>query len=408
MIKIRAIEDIAKENDSFYLYDEFFILDAIEKLKKNFPDVEFLYSLKSNPNKKILDTIFNQGIGADAASFSEVWMSFERGVPIDKILYSAPGKSKKDIEMTIDKSIIIADSFNEILMISEVARELNLSRVNIGVRINPNFTFESNVGGPGKFGIDEEEFFEIADRINGLYGIRIVGIHAHVKSQELNHNLIADYYEKLLDLTIRVQERLGYDLEFLNMGSGIGIPYKKTDEAVNVEELGEKLNSILNDVKARLGDIRLFIETGRYLVGKSGVYVSKIRDIKVSRGKKYLILSNTLNGFYRPSINEMVKVFTDDLDPKPCEPLFTSLDSTQISILKQSDEKEVVTIVGNLCTATDVVAQDVLVPKVQIGDLVVFNNAGAYSYVLTPLQFASLEPPAEYMLTNDDLVIEVD
>lgn len=404
MLKVRAIEDIAKESDSFYLYDEFLILDAIDRLKENLPEVEFLYSLKSNPNKKVLDTIFSKDVGADAASMSEVYMAFERGVPIDKIIYSAPGKSKKDIELTIDKSIIVADSFHEVMMISEVAREKNINKVEIGVRINPDFTFDSENGVSGKFGIDEEEFFEIADRINGLFGIRIVGIHVHVKSQELNHQIISGYYNNLLDLTERVQNRLGYKLKFLNMGSGIGIPYEKTDEEVDVEGLGENLHNMLKDFKDKMEDITIFIESGRYLVGKAGVYVTKIRDIKESRGKKYLILNNTLNGFYRPSINEMVKVFTDDINPKPYEPLFTSLGSSQISILVDGENEEKVTIMGNLCTAADIVAEDVLVPNVQIGDIVVFNNAGAYSYVLTPFQFASLTPPEEYMLTDDDLI----
>ncbi|NLW41774.1 MAG: diaminopimelate decarboxylase, partial [Tissierellia bacterium] len=145
MIEKDIILKLAEDHDSFYLYDENEILNSIERLKNSFKGVYFLYSIKANPNLRILDSIFSQNIGADAASLEEVLMSHERGVSKDDLQYSAPGKSEKDIRESIEVATIIADSFHEIDLISKVAQNMNLT-ARIGIRINPNFTFHSDMG----------------------------------------------------------------------------------------------------------------------------------------------------------------------------------------------------------------------------------------------------------------------
>lgn len=399
------IKKIAQEEDSFYLYDEEVILERINNLKENFPSVEFLYSLKTNPNPDILDTIYDTGLGADAASLKEVEISFERIKNKEKIQYSAPGKSEKDIEESFDKAIIIADSINEVKLISEVAVK-NSKEIEIGIRINPNFTFTEDKGMPGKFGIDEDLFFEKLDEFQNLPNIKISGIHVHSKSQELNYKIIENYYKNLLDLTVKVEEKLNGELKFVNMGSGIGIPYEEDDKEVDIETLGNSLEKFLKESSEKLQKTKFYIETGRYLVGKSGIYVTKVRDKKSSFGKNFVILNNTLNGFYRPSISQMVSLYTDYKNAPANEPLYTSPNSSQFYPLEKRGEKETVTIMGNLCTAADVIEKEVVFPKLEIGDIVIFNNAGSYSIVLTPMQFASMERPKEFLLKKDKSIKE--
>lgn len=405
MVEKEILLKIAKNHDSFYLYDENKICKSITKLKESFEGVKFLYSLKANPNLRILDSIFGEGVGADAASLKEVLLSHEREVPIEDLQFSAPGKSLDDIRESIDKATIIADSYNEISMISQVALEKGIV-AKIGIRINPNFTFDSDKGVFSKFGIDEDQLFENLARTNSLPNIEVVGIHVHSKSQELNEEVISNYHKNVLNLALRVQASLGRKLEFINMGSGIGIPYEKMEDDVEVERIGREFRKHFTDLKEKLMPIRIYIETGRYLVGKAGLYVTKVRDKKVSHGKTILILSNTLNGFYRPSISQMVRNYTQEEFPVSTEPLFTSFNSTQIGVIKESDEKETVTLMGNLCTAMDVIAKDIELPKLEIGDIIIMNNAGSYSYVLTPLQFASLDRPKEIFVSCDGKIIE--
>lgn len=404
MEKKDIIKKLSEEFDSFYLYDEEIILERIKALKENFPSIKFLYSLKTNPNPHILDIIYGQGLGADAASLSEVEKSYDRIKDQKKIQYSAPGKSKEDIRKSLDKAIIIADSLNEIKLISEIAKEENKT-VKIGIRINPNFTFTDNKGMAGKFGVDEDLFFEKIEDFKSLENIEIKGIHVHSKSQELNYEVIKNYYKNLLDLATRVNEKLDCGLEFLNMGSGIGIPYEVEDDEVDVKSLGASLEEFLQTCKEELDKVEIYIETGRYLVGKAGLYVTKVRDKKSSFGKNFVILSNTLNGFYRPSINMMVGLYTDFENPPANEPLFTSSNSSQIFPLEERAEKETVTIMGNLCTGADVVRKEIEFPKVEIGDVLYFNNAGSYSIVLSPMQFASMERPKEVILRKDNEIL---
>ncbi|NLD16377.1 MAG: diaminopimelate decarboxylase [Tissierellia bacterium] len=405
MIEKEIILKLAKDHDSFYLYDENEILKSIERLKNSFKGVDFLYSLKANPNLRILDSIFSQNIGADAASLEEVKLSHEREVSKRDLQYSAPGKSEKDIRESIEIATIIADSFHEIELISKVAQDMKIT-AKIGIRINPNFTFHSDVGIPSKFGIDEDQIFENLEKIKLTPNVEVTGIHVHSKSQELAEDIIELYHKNVLDLALRFQSALGRKLEFINMGSGIGIPYNQEDSPVEVEKIGRAFHNNLEEIKEKLKPIKIYIETGRYLVGKAGIYVTKVRDKKKSHGKTYIILNNTLNGFYRPSISQMISNYTLEDYPVATEPLFTSFNSSQIGILKSEELREEVTLMGNLCTAADVVAHDVNLPKLEIGDVVIMNNAGSYSHALTPLQFASMEKPKEIFLEKTGKTIE--
>ncbi len=117
---IKYLMDI--HDDSFYLYDEIVISRQITALKEKFPHFEFLYSIKANPFSPVVDFITSQGFGADAASAQEVSIGISSGLPCEKILYSTPGKTRRDIENTLGKAVIIADSYNELILINDAAR----------------------------------------------------------------------------------------------------------------------------------------------------------------------------------------------------------------------------------------------------------------------------------------------
>lgn len=193
----------AEKYDSFYLYDEDCIISSVNTLKENFPQVEFLYSVKCNPNRHILHSVFSNGFGADAASLGEVLLANKAGLPKDEIYYSAPGKTIWDIENAISRSVLIADSIDEIKRIQLVASQAGIT-VNIGVRINPDFSFCGNCGQPSKFGIDEEQIVEFMKN-NDCKNVKITGIHVHLRSQALNAKLLSDYYKKILGLAEKFQ-----------------------------------------------------------------------------------------------------------------------------------------------------------------------------------------------------------
>ncbi len=393
----------AEQHDSFYLYDENRIIQDMTRLKRNFPQVEFLYSVKCNPNPHVVRSVFGQGFGADAASLREVLLAREAGLPKEQIFYSAPGKTLSDLREALSQSVIIADSLGELKRLDQASGESGTD-ICAGVRLNPSFSFFGGEGQASKFGIDEEQFYDFLKE-SPLEHVSITGIHVHLRSQELQVSALAGYYENMLALAERVRQALGRELEYVNMGSGMGIQFSPKDQPLDVEALSRTVAERLDAFKEAHPRTKLLIESGRYAVGKSGVYVSKVLDRKVSRGTTYLILKNTLNGFSRPSLAQMVGKFSPEADPAPWEPLFTCRDAFEIKTLKDEPPCEKVNLVGNLCTAADVAAEGIELPRLDCGDVVVFTNAGGYAAVMTPMQFASLERPVELFLTADGRIL---
>ena len=389
--------EISQKYDSFYLYDEKIIKNSISNLRKVFLEIEFLYSVKCNSNVNVLKSIFSEGFGADAASLAEVLMARKLDLDKNKIYYSAPGKTSKDIEIAINESNLIADSIEEIRRINMVSKSLN-KVTEIGVRLNPDFS-----GKASKFGVDEDIFYDFLQN-NSCQNIKIIGIHVHLKSQELNVETLANYYKNIFLLVEKVQNTLSYKLKYVNMGSGMGIQYSKSDVPLDLDRLKNLVKDNLSEFKKHNPDITIFIETGRYVTAKSGFYIMKVLDKKVSYGTTYLILKNTLNGFIKPSVIKLVSKYEKE-NPVSWEPLFTSKDAFEILTFKEeTDKKEKVTLVGNLCTATDVIAEDIVLPSMDCGDVIVINNAGSYAAVLSPMQFSSQEKPVEVFLSVDDSV----
>lgn len=397
------LKGLMKEHDnSFYIYNEKVIKRQVETLYEKLPQFEFFYSVKANPLKPILEFLASKNIGSDAASAEEVLLSVEMGLSKDRIIYSTPGKQKKDIEQTIDKAIIVADSYHELEIINEVAKEQN-KNLEVGLRINMNFNGKSS----SKFGVDEDSLIENKDFINSLENIKVSGIHVHLRSQILDYKRLSDYYETVFKLAVFCKDELDFNMDFIDFGGGIGIVYSKTEEnpldfdklSVECSRIVEKYNKDLN--------ARLIIESGRFIICEAGEFVTKIVDIKESMGVKYLVAEKGLNGFLRPSLAEFLMNYLDsDVEIPSFEPLFTRRDAFEF-LIPEGDNKnlEEVVLAGSLCTSTDVLAKNINLPKANIGDLVIVTNAGSYAYSLSPTRFANHKAPLQIYLKEDGSTI---
>lgn len=392
-----AILQAAQTRDSFYLYDERHILSRIDALQAAFPDAALLYSIKCNPHPHVLDCVFRRGLWADAASAREAELAHDAGLTPDEIYYSAPGKTLNDLERTLDIATLIADSPTELQRIAALA-ERRGHVMEAGIRVNPAFSFDGGSGGPSKFGIDEDQLPALLPTLGPW--VRVTGIHVHLRSQELNAAVLAGYHRNLLALAERLQTQLGLRLAYINMGSGIGIPYADEDAPLDLSAVGRAMAEGVGAFRARFPNTRILLESGRYVVGQSGVYVTRVLDRKISHGRTYLIVKSTLNGFLRPSLARLV-AHCGGADAPACEPLFTKVNAFPISALTDGPACERVTVVGDLCTAADVIAEDLLLPHLEPGDLLTVANAGAYAAVLSPMQFSSHDRPQELFLTRD-------
>lgn len=398
-----VITKLAESYDSFYLYDEKTIKESIARLQGYFPQVEFLYSMKCNPHPEVLKTVFGGGLGADAASLGEVLRAEACGLQKSQIYYSSPGKMRRDIETALDKAVIIADSLEELHRINDIAKERG-QIVDVGIRVNPNFTLDGDQCVFNKFGIDQEqvEFFLL---VKPCRNIRVTGLHVHLKSQELQTSALMDYHQKVFNMVEDLAPRCDR-LDYVNFGSGIGVTYAVEDEDVDLGLLSQNFNVLLDYFQASYPNTKILIETGRYVSCKAGVYVTKVIDRKISCDKTIYILRSTMNGFVRPSMDQIFSNYGKfNAHPAPVEPFYTCKDAFQFETLKDEQEKIPVTLFGNLCCGIDAIGRDVLMPELEQGDLVVINNAGAYAAVITPMQFSSQEPPEELFLSEKGEVI---
>jgi diaminopimelate decarboxylase len=397
---------MAQYDRSFYIYDEKIISRKIKTLLDHFSQFEFLYSIKTNPFSPIVNFAASKGFGADAASAEEVMIAQRSGMPYEKIFYSTPGKTRKDIEQTIEKAVIIADSYNELVRINDIAKQKSI-HIKVGLRVNIDFSMDGGKGSSSKFGVDENSLNNRKNFFNSLSNVTIVGIHVHLRCQILDHSKLYRYYEKVFNLALFCKETLGWEMAFLNLGGGLGIVYSPAnDTPLDIEKLSSECYGLFQEFKDKL-NARLIIETGRFITCEAGRYVTRIIDIKESMGTKYLIVEKGMNGFLRPSVAELLMAYTPEGSSlEASEPLFTTKDAFEFTIPDgEQSALEKVSIVGCLCTATDIMVKDAMLPKANIGDIVIVSNTGSYSYSLSPLLFSSHPLPFQFYLKTDGEII---
>jgi diaminopimelate decarboxylase len=238
-------------------------------------------------------------------------------------------------------------------------------------------------GRAAPFGVDEEQLDEALDVLSRAPGIEFRGIHLFAGTQILDAATLLQQYRKGIEISRRAADRSGKPLATVDFGGGLGIPYFAQEQELDLAALRPGLEEIVREIHsdARFQGTRFLIEPGRYLVGEAGVYVSRINDIKVSRGKKFLILDGGMNHHLAASGNlgQTIKR------------------NFPVAILNRLDQasSETVDVVGPLCTPLDVLARGVALPKAEIGDLFGVFQSGAYARSASPLGFLSHPTPAE-------------
>lgn len=388
--------DFIKKHAPCYIYSRDEIISNAEKLLSALPDVEFLYSIKANPFEPVVKLLAKRGFGSDSASAAEVQKSLDAGIDSGKIFFSSPGKTKDEILASYGKCVFVADSFSELSILERAASERGETLM-VGVRLNPISGFSENEG-PSKFGIDEEQFFSSRARFSDFPHLKIGGIHVHLRSQVLDSENLCEYYRNCFSLALRVQDFLGGEITFINFGSGIGTVYDSSSQSHVDLKLISQTFSFLQEQNKNTLSAKFYIESGRFLVCGAGKYYTPVVDIKESRGTKYLIVENAMNGFLRPALAELLKSATGKYPKQGFEPLFTCGGEVSVRVLGSSQKKEKVTVAGNLCTAQDVIGRNLILNKAEIGDLVEISNAGSYGYSLSPLLFSSFKAPEQILM----------
>ena len=355
--------------------------------------VSISYSVKANPNLAFLRLFLEKGVGLEIASAGEFYQARTAGCESSNIVFAGPGKTESELETVIEDGIgeIHAESALELERIAAISqRQAKITPVL--VRVNPN---EGGQGGairmggkPAPFGVDEEQLHELLCYIVDSPHLQFRGIHLFVGTQILDHHFLLGQYRKGFEIAKHAAQLLGQPIQSLDFGGGLGVPYFPGDTELDLSQAKKYFAEML----AEFGDepcfsrTRFMVEPGRFLVAESGIYVTRITDIKMSRGRKFLILDGGMNHHLAASGNlgQVIKR------------------NFPIAILDKLDvpATETVDIVGPLCTPLDTLGRSVQLPKPEVGDLIGVFQSGAYARSASPLAFLSHATPPEVLVDN--------
>jgi diaminopimelate decarboxylase len=385
---------VARHGTPVFIYDRDTVQRKYAALRSALPQrFAISYSVKANPNPTFLRFFLERGCGLEIASAGEFHQAQSAGCAPRNILFAGPGKTEPELELVIAQGIgeIHAESELEIERISAVSKKLGV-RTPVAVRVNPN---EDGQGGAmlmgGKsapFGVDEENLEPLLHRIAKDPQLDFRGIHLFVGTQILDHQLLLAQYRKGLEIARRAATTINLPLRTLDFGGGLGIPYFPGDSELDLHLLSKGLHELMAGIEeeGRFAQTNFIIEPGRFLVAESGLYVTRVNDIKTSREKIYLILDGGMNHHLAASGN-LGQVLKRNFP---------------MAVLNRFDAAvtETVDVVGPLCTPLDTLGRSVRLAAAEVGDLVGIFQSGAYARTASPLGFLSHPTPPEVWIEN--------
>ena len=372
----------------FYAYDRQALTERVAHLRHHLPSGMHLhYAIKANPHPAIVTHMVSLVDGVDVASAGELKVALAGGAAADTISFAGPGKTADDLEQALAAGVVVnLESVNEMRTLAGMAAERSL-RPRVAVRVNPDFELKTSgmkmSGGPKQFGVDAEQVPNFLEELAEL-PLEFSGFHVFAGSQNLNVGAITEAQTKTLDLAVRLSRSAPAPVRVLNIGGGLGIPYFPGDLALDLAPLSEHLRDLMGRARNALPQVTLVLELGRYLVGEAGIYVCRIIDRKVSRGQVFLIADGGLHHHLSASGN-----FGQIIRKN-----FPVLIGNKV----RGEQREIVSVVGPLCTPLDLLADRMEMAKADIGDLVVVLQSGAYGFTASPLGFLSHPPPKEVLV----------
>ncbi|ETI46291.1 diaminopimelate decarboxylase [Phytophthora nicotianae CJ01A1] len=352
------------------LYDEQLIRDNARRLlsafRAHFPDFQQFYAVKALPNPAILKLLHQEGCGMDCSSSAELHIVKELGVPGDQVIFTSNFTAQKDLATAFDQGVIMnlddVSLVDSLVAVRGKCPELMSFRLNPGLGRTDSETKSNVLGGPdAKFGVPP---FQIVDAYRKAQqaGAKRFGIHMMTGSCVMNQDYWRETVTVLFNTIVQLKKELGIEFEFMNIGGGLGIPYREDQEPVNVEAIAKMLREVFDEAMKEHGLTtlpRLCMENGRFMTGPFGWLVTRCEAIKETYGRYYGV-DACMAHLMRPG---MYGAFH------------------HISIPARANEEVSPShVVGTLCENNDWFAKDRSLPKAQVGDLFVIHDTGAHSH----------------------------
>ncbi|NIF54328.1 type III PLP-dependent enzyme [Burkholderia sp. Ax-1724] len=374
-----------------YLYDLDHLRTRTAGLVELLPrNCELFYAIKANSDAEVLRSLDGIVAGYEVASLGEVTRAREVG-PHARIVFGGPGKTDSELEGGLARGVELfhVESQLQLLRLNAVAAQMGRS-ARVLLRVNPNAltvdpdskrpTGTLTMGGqPTQFGIEENELPRVIAIANTLAAVEVVGLHIHALSNNLDAQSHLALMAHYMTLARRLQRECGLRLETLNVGGGIGVNYVDPDSGFDWSAFCAGLGALLTDFDK---GCRIVFECGRFIAADCGYYVTEVVDLKSNHGKNFAILRGGTHHFRLPSSWQHNHPFS--IVPNETWPY---------AFGRPSLECAAVTLCGELCTPKDVLAREVEVGRLRVGDRVVFRLAGAYGWHISHHDFLSHPHP---------------
>lgn len=376
--------ELLKEFGSpLYVYSESILRDRCREMANlvSYPRFKSNYSIKANSNLEILKIAKQEGLHADAMSPGEIHVLMAAGYKPEELLYVSNNVSAEEMKFAVDRDILVScDSLSQLELFGR-----NFPGTRVAVRFNPGVGAGHHekvvtAGKNTKFGVNKDLVPEVKQILNN-YDLKLAGINQHIGSLFME----IDPYIAGLSSILEIAEQFD-DLEFVDMGGGFGIPYRKQEgqARLDLKEAGEKLSALLESWTDKYGKkLMIKMEPGRYIVAESCVLLGTVHAVKQNSGKTFVGTDLGFNVLARPVMYDShhdIEVYRN-------------------GVLLKEKGGEPVTVVGNICESGDIIAKDRKLPPAVEGDVMGVMDAGAYGYSMSS-NYNNRLRPAEVLITT--------
>ncbi|GHF48598.1 diaminopimelate decarboxylase [Amycolatopsis bartoniae] len=391
--RLRA-ELVEKYGTPLYVYELDRIGAARQALFDCLPEkTEVFYAVKANPHPEVIRELAapgQTGCKAEISSAGELSLVLQAGRDPADILYTGPAKTEHELFLALKAGVRLfsAESPADLAHIGAVARGLGVV-ADCLLRINDvavGATGARMTGRASQFGIDSELLGELMPDLRAVPGTVLVGLHFFSQSNAQDEQALLAEFGQAVGTAVRLQQQFGVPLRFLDLGGGFACPYGRTGTPPTYSGLRSALEAILDRhlPRWRGNDVRIAVESGRYLVGASGTLLLGVRSVKISRGRRFVLLDGGVNVFGGLSgIGRLLPVEVE---------------------VGAGCGAPVASLAGPLCTPGDILARQAAVPEVVPGGTVAIPNAGAYGPTASLLAFLGRSAPTEVVLRGEEVV----
>jgi len=352
-----------KYQTPYYVYDFDYISQQYNELKEAFKARKSLisYAVKANSNLSVVKHLGDQGSGADCVSIGEVKRALKVGIAKYKVIFSGVGKTDAEIKEALELDILMinVESEAELHRVALVAKGLD-KVARISIRVNPNVDpkthpYISTGLHENKFGVDIDTAKRMYVFSKNNDNIDPIGIHCHIGSQLTELEPIKESVNIVADLVRNIKSALKIELSFFDVGGGLGIVYDD-ETLINTYDYAQTVLDALFGL-----DITVVCEPGRFLVGNSGTFVTKVLYEKINGSKRFVIVDGAMNDLIRPSLYDAYH---------------------KIEVIDKKEDSSDCNVVGPVCESGDFFAKNIDLPKTEHNDLVAIYSSGAYGFTM--------------------------